>query len=497
MSDLRSIKLCEHPFSLKATSICINPTHYEGNHPSKPDLKPMVVFKDKDYGSKSRGPFYKANWMPYDPTNEQSSSSQPAFFNCELRLIDEMRGIDPNDMFSDTSCMVSREPQFDGISPNDASNLALSTASSLYFDASGRSYLDSPVDSPVNSVGDCFEPEPEVRSLREAPDVNADLRWNEFGELNGSGSLVNRPIIKAYIERSAMVATQEGEHMEIIDDSPSDEGLKPTLDEETLRQRKALLSKYKNMRGSFDSDSDMDGEELVQDEEEPMETDDYHETIKNMPPDNYELIEYQDMKEWLSFAYYEGVETIGTHVYASSPYYLIDGCFKLSQRQQENNSSRFSVGSVESIQRNKLISDTKKLIGRGVRFYNVGGEVFVECLSEYPIFLQSATYNYRRKFDPNAIIKMPPGCNIKIFNVAEFSRLLELCVSRGYNTVHSLMRMCTFRVSFVRGWGMNYKRAKISSTHCWFEAHYMPAIYWVERILRSMEGHDKYANSST
>lgn len=84
-----------------------------------------------------------------------------------------------------------------------------------------------------------------------------------------------------------------------------------------------------------------------------METDDYHETIKNMPPgkelvffsnfiqnlhiisDNYELIEYQDMKEWLSFAYYEGVETIGTHVYASSPYYLIDGYSALSQRQQE------------------------------------------------------------------------------------------------------------------------------------------------------------------
>ena len=33
-------------------------------------------------------------------------------------------------------------------------------------------------------------------------------------------------------------ATQEGEQMEIIDDSPSDEGLKPTLDEEILRQRK-------------------------------------------------------------------------------------------------------------------------------------------------------------------------------------------------------------------------------------------------------------------
>ena len=258
MRDLRPIKSCEHPFSLKANSICINPTHYEGNHPSKPDLKPMVIFKDKDYGSKSRGPFYKANWMPYDPTNEQSSSNQPAFFNCELRLIDEMRGIDPNDPFSDTSSIVSRESQqFDGIHQNGASSPALSTTSSLYFDAPGRSYLDSPVDSPVNSVDDYFEPEPEVRSPREAPDVNADLQWNEFGELNGSGSLVNRPITRAYIERSAMVATQEGEQMEIIDDSPSDEGLKPTLDEEILRQRKALLSKYKNMRGSFDSDSDV------------------------------------------------------------------------------------------------------------------------------------------------------------------------------------------------------------------------------------------------
>ncbi|VDN04983.1 unnamed protein product [Thelazia callipaeda] len=194
---------------------------------------------------------------------------------------------------------------------------------------------------------------------------------------------------------------------------------------------------------------------------------------------------------WCHAYYYELNQRIGEPFKGGTSHVIVDGFCAPSEAE------RFCLGALANVNRNPGVVNARRQIGRGVRIFRQNEDVYAECLSEAPVFIQSPIHAIKSHDHPATVYRLPSGHVMQIFDNESFERLLTQSTSQGFHAVYSLQRMCHMRISFVKGWGEQYKRQTITSTPCWVEIHLAIPLQKLDRVLSQIPGPNDPIHSFT
>lgn len=193
-------------------------------------------------------------------------------------------------------------------------------------------------------------------------------------------------------------------------------------------------------------------------------------------------VPFIDDKNWCSITYHEYDQRIGEKYHSNSPVVSVDGF------TQPMCNDRFCIGGISNVNRNQFTEWVRRRIGRGVKLTYVDGDVYVEGISESSMFVSSPLHDNESPKGPpdDLVVKLSPGCSARVFSTHEFGKLLHAAVAEGFEAVYKLTSRCVIKVSFVKGWGKNYKRQSIYNTPCWVEVQLNGPLQWIDKVLRQM-----------
>ncbi|CAF2066243.1 unnamed protein product [Rotaria magnacalcarata] len=195
-----------------------------------------------------------------------------------------------------------------------------------------------------------------------------------------------------------------------------------------------------------------------------------------------EQVELQQPREWCRLSYYEFSARVGEQYPATQSQVIIDGF------THPSNADRFCLGGLTNIDRTLETHEVRRSIGRGVKLYHIRGNVFAECLSANPVFVQSPIANKRFSWHPATVCKIPSNVRLQIFDNDEFTQILASAIHEGYESVYNLTKMCIIRMSLVKGWGVDYRRKSVTNTPCWIEIFLDGPLKWLDSVLFTMRG---------
>lgn len=185
---------------------------------------------------------------------------------------------------------------------------------------------------------------------------------------------------------------------------------------------------------------------------------------------------------WCHIFYYELKNRVGEPYKASGEQVIIDGLCAPSD------GTRFCLGVLGNVNRNPVSSTARRQIGRGCRIFKEGDSLHLECLSASPIFVQCPLYAEFTGDDLATVYRLPQGTKIRVFDKLTFEELLVQAKNQGYNTVYSLLSMCHIRISYIKGWGEQYRRQTITATPCWVEVQFPEPLQVLDKVLMEMAG---------
>lgn len=97
--------------------------------------------------------------------------------------------------------------------------------------------------------------------------------------------------------------------------------------------------------------------------------------------------------------------------------------------------------------------------------------------------------NLQFQEDEEAVCKVLPNEQKKIFDYNEFAALIDRAVysEPKFENTMDLTKLCTIRISFVKGWGGNYPRHDVTATPCWIEIHLRGPLKWLDNVLSKLD----------